>query len=132
LNWQWPGYVVGEAKARLVEGARAILFPCLWPEPLSTVAYEAYDRRRAVLTSDLGGMREIVFDRGTGRCLPAGDRARWKEAILELWKKPLLAAEWGVAGRRWLEQNVSPAAWNGVFSAMLSRVLARRPSPGSC
>jgi glycosyltransferase involved in cell wall biosynthesis len=37
------GYVQGEEKRRLIAGCRAIVFPCLWPEPLSTVAYEAYE-----------------------------------------------------------------------------------------
>ncbi len=120
---RWPGFVTGEEKARCVAGSRAILFPCLWPEPLSTVAYEAYERGRPVLASDLGGMRETVFERKTGRLLPPGDRAAWKAAILEAWTHGAVARAWGRAGRRWLDENVSATAWNAAFDTVLSRVV---------
>jgi glycosyltransferase involved in cell wall biosynthesis len=123
---RWPGYVTGDDKRRLVSDARAIVFPCLWAEPLSTVAYEAYERGRPLLASDLGGLRETVFDGRTGRLLPPGDRAAWKQAILDAWRRPDETLAWGRAGRQWLEEFVSAAAWNRAFNKVLDRVFPDR------
>lgn len=120
---RWTGYVVGEEKRALLRWARAVLFPCQWEEPLSTVAYEAYEHQRPMLSSDLGGMREVVMEGRTGRRLPAGDREAWKRAILDVWRQPDRAREWGREGRRWLEANVSAGAWNRAFQGVLERVI---------
>lgn len=109
-NIEWVGFVEGEAKQRLIRSAQAILFPSLWREPLSTVAYEAYEQRRPIFASDHGGMREIVQDRVTGRILPAGDAGAWRAAILDSTPN-----NWGDAGRVWLERAVSPLSWNEEF-----------------
>ena len=55
-NVRWVGHVEGEVKQKLKAGCRAILFPSIWPEPLSTVAYEAYEVNKPMLASNLGGM----------------------------------------------------------------------------
>ena len=123
-NVRWPGYVTGGEKGHLVAGCRAVLFPSLWPEPLSTVAYEAYEAAKPVIASSAGGMKEIVFDARTGRVLEPGNRAAWCEAILQLENNPSLAQKWGTAGRLWLEQNVSPAGWNLQFDTLMKSALA--------
>lgn len=116
-NVQWIGWVEGEEKRRLIRGSRAVLFPSLWREPLSTVAYEAYEQRRPIFASDRGGMSEIVDDRVTGRVLPAGVESEWIAAIRE----PI--GTWGDAGRAWLESNVSPERWNEQLNSILREKL---------
>ncbi|HXG49717.1 MAG TPA: glycosyltransferase family 4 protein [Methylomirabilota bacterium] len=116
-NVRWVGHVEGEMKLKLLAGCRAILFPCLWAEPLSTVAYEGYEQARPILASNLGGMKEVVLDRVTGRLLPPGDEAAWIEALLQL--DAATAREWGQRGRRWLEETVSPAVWNRRFDEVV-------------
>lgn len=123
-NIRWVGHVVGDEKARLIRDSRAILFPALWQEPLSTVAYEAYQAGKPVVSSNIGGMKEIVFDGRTGRLVAPGNSAEWKTAILDLWRDRQLAERLGGNGRRWLEGNVSPAAWNEQFDQILAKVLA--------
>jgi len=83
-NIRWAGFVRGEEKRRLVAGCRAVLFPCLWPEPLGTVVYEAYEQGRPVLGSNLGGLKDLISDGQTGRLLQPGDDAGWIEAIQQL------------------------------------------------
>jgi len=123
-NVNWAGYVHGEEKQRLIAGCRAIVFPSLWPEPLSTVAYEAYEMGKPILSSSVGGMKELVFERETGRLLPPCDSEKWLNAVRELAQRPDLAQRWGRAGREWLETNVSRARWNRQFSVILEKVLA--------
>lgn len=120
---RWIGHVEGEEKKRWLSRCRAVVFPSTWAEPLSTVAYEAYEMKKPILASDLGGMKEIVFDNQTGAVLPAGDSTSWETAILSLANDPGRAERLGAEGRRWLEQNVSTDAWNRQFGQILSAAL---------
>lgn len=119
-NVRWVGHVEGETKRQLVAGCRAIVFPCVWPEPLSTVAYEGYELGKPILASDLGGMKEIILEQQTGRLLPPADLAAWQSAITGL--DAVKARQWGLRGRQWLEENVSPAAWNRRFDGVVGRL----------
>jgi glycosyltransferase involved in cell wall biosynthesis len=120
-NVRWVGHVEGETKRELLAGCRAVLFPSIWDEPLGLVAYEAYQEQRPVLASALGGMLELVHDSETGRLLPPSDFNAWREAILNL--DPQTSGQWGKAGRRWLEQNVSSEHWNRAFARIACEVL---------
>lgn len=122
-NVRWVGQIEGETKRKLVAGCRAIVFPCLWAEPLSTVAYEAYERGRPILASNLGGMKEIILDGKTGSLLPPGDPAAWIRAITQLDESE--ARRLGREGRQWLEANVTPEVWNRHFSRIALSVLGR-------
>lgn len=120
-NVEWTGFVAGEEKRRLVAGSRAVLFPSLWDEPLSTIAYEAYEASRPMIASRQGGMKEIVFDGQTGYLLPPGDAPAWIEAIRRL--DAPTAAALGARGRTWLIRETSPENWSRQFDAILARAL---------
>jgi glycosyltransferase involved in cell wall biosynthesis len=120
-NVRWVGHVEGETKRHLKAGCRAILFPSIWPEPLSTVAYEAYEMKKPILASNAGGMPEVVLDGRTGLLLPPGDRAAWLAAVLRLARDPGLSRELGQQGRRWLEDEVSPRRWVERFNQIARR-----------
>lgn len=113
------GHVEGDAKQKLKAGCRAILFPSIWPEPLSTVAYEAYEVDKPMLASRLGGMPEIIRHDETGLLLEPGDVAGWLAAIRSL--DAAASRRLGVGGRRWLEQNVTPEIWNRKFCEIANR-----------
>jgi glycosyltransferase involved in cell wall biosynthesis len=112
-NVKWLGFVTGEEKRQVIRDSLAVVFPSLWKEPLSTVAYEAYEQKRCVISSDQGGMPEIVFNGSTGLVLPAGDLPAWTHGIQEISKNELEA--YGRNGRSWLVENVSPEEWNNQF-----------------
>ncbi len=122
-NVRWVGHVEGKEKQALVASCRAILFPCIWAEPLSTVAYEAYERRKPILASALGGMKEIIQDQTTGRLLPPGDPGAWLQAIQAL--SPEESVRMGTSGRHWLESHVTPEVWNRQFEAIAHRILPK-------
>jgi len=122
-NIRWAGYVEGKEKQELIGKCRAIVFPALWAEPLSTVAYEAYEMGKPILSSDVGGMKELVRDGETGRLLPVANVTQWRETILRFAQDAASARRLGLNGRRWLEANVSPATWNLSFDAILRKVL---------
>jgi glycosyltransferase involved in cell wall biosynthesis len=135
-NIRWVGFVQGAEKRRLLAGCRALLFPCLWAEPLTTVVYEAYEQGKPVLGSALGGLKELILDGKTGRLLPPGDAAAWARAILDHAQDPALNRQRGLSGLKWLQDEVSPSAWNRQFDEIIARAL---PAPvpelacaGSC
>ena len=117
-NVRWAGYVDGEAKQRLKAGCRAILFPSLWPEPLSTVAYEASEAKKPIVTSNLGGMPEVVVHGETGLLLDPGNPEAWRRTILELARDPGLSLRLGAKGREWLDREVSPTRWAEQFNVI--------------
>jgi glycosyltransferase involved in cell wall biosynthesis len=121
-NVEWIGFVAGDAKKQVVARSRAVLFPSLWDEPLSTIAYEAYESSRPMIASRQGGMKEIVFDGTTGLLLDPGDSHGWTTAILQMTKER--AVELGRKGREWLIRETSPRIWSERFDVILGRVLA--------
>lgn len=110
-NVRWAGFVSGEDKRRLVAGARAVLVPSLWSEPLGLVVYEAFEQGRPVIGSDLGGLKDLITDGVTGRLLPPGDAEAWSGVILQLAREPGLSRQLGGCGLEWLRVNVTPMAW---------------------
>lgn len=120
-NVRWVGQIEGAQKERYIAGCRAIVFPCLWAEPLSTVAYEAYERGKPIIASNMGGMKEIILDHVTGRLLPPGDEESWLSALTQL--SADTAQRLGLAGRRWLEENVTPQVWNREFRKVAEPLL---------
>ena len=123
-NVEWVGHVEGPVKRNLKEGCRAILFPSIWPEPLSTVAYEAYEMNKPILASQNGGMPEIIQSGRTGLLLPPGDAVAWRDAVCSL--SPARSLEWGQAGRRWLMENASPQSWLAGFHQILKESMQNR------
>jgi glycosyltransferase involved in cell wall biosynthesis len=120
-NVEWVGHVEGAVKQRWKSGCRAILFPSVWAEPLSTVAYEAYELGKPIVATALGGMPEVVEHERTGLLLPASQPGPWLEAILGLSREPARAAALGAEGRRWLDREVSPRRWAEQFDAIVAR-----------
>ena len=117
-NVRWVGHVEGETKLRWKSGCRAFLFPSIWPEPLSTVAYEAYEMNKPMLASRSGGMPEVVESERTGLLLAPGERDAWLQAILRLHHDPGLSRKMGESGRAWLDREVSPQRWVEQFNAI--------------
>jgi glycosyltransferase involved in cell wall biosynthesis len=124
-NVRWVGFVRGDEKRQLLAGCRALLFPCLWAEPLTTVVYEAYEQGKPVLASALGGLKELVIDHKTGRLLAPGNVREWTETILEHFRNPGLSRQMGLQGLAWLQHEVSPAAWNRQFDQILEQALPK-------
>ncbi len=122
-NIRWAGFVRGEEKRRLVAGSRAVLFPCLWNEPLTTVVYEAFEQARPVLASDLGGLKDLITDGSTGRLLAPGNPAAWSEVLQQFIREPEAGRAMGKRGLEWLNANVSPRVWGEQFNAIAHQIV---------
>jgi glycosyltransferase involved in cell wall biosynthesis len=92
-GWSQRGDVLG-AMAR----ATALVFPSIWPEPLSRVLLEALALGTPVAAMDTGGTREILRDGESGLLAP--DVAGLAEAVARLASDAALRARLGEASRQ--------------------------------
>ncbi len=83
----------------VMEAAGVVVVPSLG-EGFGMVALEAMERGRAVISSDVGGLPEIVVDGETGLIVPRADQEKLAQAIVELASDLPRAAAMGRAGRR--------------------------------
>jgi peptidoglycan/xylan/chitin deacetylase (PgdA/CDA1 family) len=80
-----------------------------------------------VVATAVGGIVELVSDGQTGRLVPPGDATALAGALLNLLDRPGLAAEFGRAGRRRIEQGYSFERMVDQFERLyISELDARR------
>jgi len=85
-----------------IEALRRSLFsvaPSLWPEPFGLVALEAAAAGKAIVASDIGGLRDIVVDGETGLMVAPEDRAALSAAMQRLIADADLRERLGAAAR---------------------------------
>jgi glycosyltransferase involved in cell wall biosynthesis len=112
--------------------ASAAVVPSVWNEPMGQVAIEAMLAGRAVVASDVGGLRDVVSHGATGLMVPPGDPAALAAALDSLLDDPGTRQRMGATGRRHARQfeaaAVAPRVVE-VFEDVLSqrrRALRRR------
>ncbi|MGW6274487.1 MULTISPECIES: glycogen synthase [unclassified Streptomyces] len=101
---------------QLLTHAQVFVCPSVY-EPLGIVNLEAMACGTAVVASDVGGIPEVVADRGTGLLVPYAEKepaafeARLAEALNELVADPRTATRMGAAGR---DRAVGEFGWDAV------------------
>ena len=91
---RFTGRLEPAALAELRRAAAVVLVPSRWEEPCPYAALDALADGVPVLASDRGGLPELV---GAQAVLPAGDVARWSDALGRLWRDPVARSESGEA-----------------------------------
>jgi glycosyltransferase involved in cell wall biosynthesis len=76
----FTGYLRGEELATAYASSALFVFPST-TDTFGNVVMEALASGVPALVSDMGGPCELVHHREAGLVLPAGDHARWKDAI---------------------------------------------------
>jgi glycosyltransferase involved in cell wall biosynthesis len=79
--------------------ASAAVVPSVWNEPLGQVAVEAMLVGRAVVASDVGGLRDVVEHGATGLMVPPGDPGALAAALDCLLDDPETRRRMGETGR---------------------------------
>ncbi|HEX2910882.1 MAG TPA: glycosyltransferase family 4 protein [Chloroflexia bacterium] len=90
LNVKLLGWVENEEVLRLMRHSEALLFPSLWPEPLSRVTLEAQGAGALVVGMNTGGTPDVVQDGYNGLLAP--DAATMAARLQEI-LQPEKAAE---------------------------------------
>ena len=107
------------------EAAEVFVHPALWQEPFGMILTEAMAFSCPIVSTESGGIPEIVLHRKTGLLVERGDSNALADAITELLENPDRARAMGRAGRARLERNFS---WDRTASR-LSELLMRLDSP---
>jgi spore coat protein SA len=79
--------------------ANIVCVPSIWDDPSPFVAYEAQAMARPMVTSQRGGIPEIVQNRVTARCIDVFNTPLFAQILDEWFRHPELAQEFGEAGR---------------------------------
>ncbi len=95
----WEGPQPAERTLRLMQDARALVFPSLLYEVLPTVVAEAFATGLPVVASAGGSGASMVTDGQTGLHVAAGDPCDLAAQIAWLWDHPAEAGEMGRAAR---------------------------------
>jgi glycosyltransferase involved in cell wall biosynthesis len=126
-NVEFAGHVGGKVLDQMISSARFTVLPSRAYETLGKTILESYAWGRPVIASDLGSRRELVDQGETGLLFPPGNVEQLGKAISFLVERPELAAQMGVAGRRFVEAQHAPEAH---YRALMRLYTQMRPWPG--
>jgi glycosyltransferase involved in cell wall biosynthesis len=113
--------------------ASVAVVPSVWSEPLGHVAVEAMLVGRAVVASDVGGLRDVVQHGVTGLVVPPGDPGALAAALDNLLDNPELRRRMGEAARlqaRKFEAAALAPRVIEIFEDVLRRRAARSAGSG--
>ena len=96
-------------------------------EGLGVALLQAASAGLAVIASRAGGMPEAVLDEGTGLLIPSGDAQALVAAMERLLSDPVLADEYGAAGRRRMAAEFSIAAMAAGNLAVYRQLISPIP-----
>ena len=75
-----------------------LVIPCLVPAACPTVALEAMSRKKAIIASDVGGLKDIVINATTGFLIPPGNSKALVNAMRFLLRNPQKSKKMGKKG----------------------------------
>lgn len=105
----FEGYCSGQRLHELYQGARLVALPSECYENCPMVALEAFAFGKPVLGSALGGLVEMLEDRGVGDLVVPGSVPAWTDAISRWMSDPGQCAAAGARARHLAEGEYSPA-----------------------
>ncbi len=94
------GHLAAADVAAEVDAARFVVAPSEWFENAPFAVLEAMAAGRAVLTTPLGGLPELIEDGVEGELVPPGDEVAWAGALERALEDPERASRMGAAARR--------------------------------
>ena len=113
---QFVGRVDHEAVPHLMRSFDILLNPTVVPESFGVVILEGSATGIPVITSDVGGVREVCIADDTALLVPPGDEQAIAAAITSLADDPPRRAQLGAAGRDFVQKHFE---WDRSVSAML-------------
>jgi glycosyltransferase involved in cell wall biosynthesis len=95
----FPGYVVGEAKWRLLRDCTLFALPTYFPEGMPVALLEAMGAGKPLLTADAGGIHHVIAEPDNGIVLPSVSVDAVERALRELLSDPTRLKETGQRNR---------------------------------
>jgi glycosyltransferase involved in cell wall biosynthesis len=104
ISIQFVGKKTQEEVKQYFDDAMVVVQPSIWEEPFGRTIIEAYARGRAVVASDIGGIKE-TFKEGTGYLVKPGSVDELSVALKKVIENKKEAQRMGENGRAHVEQN---------------------------
>jgi len=117
------GFVAKEDQAAMWKRAAFSVVPSIWQEPLGLVVFEAWERGRPVVVSDVGGLADSVQDGVDGLKVPMRDAYAWAAGMGKLLREPERCTAMARAGVVKLERNFTKEKWLERIEAIYGSVL---------
>lgn len=128
-NVEFLGHVRGDELDRTIAGCRFTVLPSHAFETLGKTILESYARARAVVASDMGSRRELVYAGRTGLLYRTGDVEELASAIDFLSARPELAEKMGRAGRELVREHYTAESHYEALVRLYERLAAeKRPA----
>ncbi|HEV2704443.1 MAG TPA: glycosyltransferase family 4 protein [Pyrinomonadaceae bacterium] len=116
-----------------------VCFAAVRPEPypkkvISVKVFEYLACERPVVGALSGESARVLAESGGGIVVAPGDARAVADAVLELYRDPARRASMGAAGRRYVEEHYSRAAWAARLEQRINEVCGRvdAAAPLSC
>jgi glycosyltransferase involved in cell wall biosynthesis len=123
IHFGWPHADVMAA----FQHCTAAVLPSAWPDPCPTTVLEAMASGRPVITTAIGGMRDMVQDGDSGLLVAPGDSRGLADALAKVLADGELRARLGASGKERVRQFTASAVVE-----QLEQVYARvAPSEGT-
>ena len=101
------GWIPNDRIAKLYQQSWTLVVPSIWEEGLGMVMVEAGLMERAVIGSDLGGIKDFIQNGANGLLIPPGDVQALADAISSILEDRVHAVEMGkqnsVKAQRYLD-----------------------------
>ena len=101
------GWVNETETFRLLQSARALIFPSLWHEPAGIINLEAAAAGRAIIASKVGGISEYIAPQQHSLLIKPNDISELSHCIETLALNWSLAKQLGEEGRKMIETRFS-------------------------
>ena len=130
----FPGFLGRRELAALYARCNVLVFPSIFQEPFGKTQVEAMAAGLVVVSSDCGGVREIVRDGETGLLFKNGDACDLAEKLARVHRNPAYAqklADAGQAGAFRFTTAASVDRLEGHFESLIS-VAGSAPAREAC
>ena len=109
--------------ANLMNAADVVCLSSL-SEGLPMVLLEAMSLAKAIVATDVAGIRDAVIPGETGLLVQAGDRVAFAAALLELARDPDLLNRFGLRGRSRQQEEFTATRMVDAYAEAFDRVLS--------
>ena len=120
---RFVGHLSGTDLEQTIRRASLVVVPSNCYENCPMSVLEAMAFGKAVVGSEIGGIPELVVHGETGLLFPAGDIAALQRCLTDLMGNPELRRNFGVAGRKRVEESFSLVRHNTALMRLYERVI---------
>ena len=115
-----------EETVAMMRSAKALIMPSEWYEACPMVLIEAMSQSTPIITTNLGGMAELVIDGQTGLQFPPGDSAALAERARWALSHPAEFQELGRRGRKRFEEQFTASRNYARLMEIYGAVIAEK------